>query len=64
MNANKAAQGFSDWLHVNKPVSVRDAVQQFQAIGRRYQSTDNAVVFIWTLEHARACLAFLEKEGR
>lgn len=63
-NANLAAMEFSTWLNDNKPVNTLDAIGKFQEIGARYQSTDTDVVFIWTLEHARACLTWLDKEGK
>jgi hypothetical protein len=63
-NANAAAREFASWLEAHKHTNARDAIQVFREIGMHHQSTDNDVVFIWTLEHARACLAFLDSEGK
>jgi len=63
-NANAAAHEFSAWLEVNKPVNAVAAIRKFQEIGSRYKSVDNDIQFIWTLDHARACLAWLAKEGK
>lgn len=63
-NASNAAVEFSVWLQAHKPVAAIEAVRQFQAIGQKYQSTDHDFLFIWTLDHAKACLAWLEKEGQ
>jgi hypothetical protein len=61
-NANAAAEEFSVWLEQHKPVGLGAAVQAFQEIGSRHRSQDDQFEFVFTLEHARACLRFLRGE--
>ena len=61
-NANAAAEEFTAWLAQYKPSTVKAAVQAFQAIGSHHRSQDDQFEFVFTLEHARACLRFLREE--
>jgi hypothetical protein len=63
-NANIAAEEFSAWLEQHKPVDARTAVQAFREIGQRHQSQDGQFEFIFTLDHAKACLKFLIEVGK